>query len=128
MWSYLIFEQPRKKPREYKQRGSCCFNTPNRFEHRTPNGADEIWYTLFMKKLSLWTKIWSIIILLFILYPIAWYVYEVYIQKSTLLYETGITFMFFFGLAGISILIWLLGVWIKSKRKQKDISEANTNL
>tara|TARA_B100001964_G_scaffold168210_1_gene184844 strand:- start:268 stop:513 length:246 start_codon:yes stop_codon:yes gene_type:complete len=81
-----------------------------------------------MKKLSLWTKIWSIIILLFILYPIAWYVYEVYIQKSTLLYETGITFMFFFGLAGISILIWLLGVWIKSKRKQKDISEANTNL
>jgi hypothetical protein len=36
--------------------------------------------------------------------------------------------MFFFGLAGISILIWLLGVWIKSKRKQKDISEANTNL
>lgn len=68
------------------------------------------------KQLSLWTRVWSVIIAFLILYPVGWYVLEKYIKGSTLLYETPITFMFFGTLIALCIVIWAIGLWIKLRK------------
>jgi hypothetical protein len=71
---------------------------------------------MIWKELSLWTKMWIMIIAFFIVYPIGWFVIET-LKGSTLLYETGVTFTFFFGLASIFAVIWGIGIWVKSLKK-----------
>lgn len=81
-----------------------------------------IWHklSLLISIWPIWSIIWAPIITILILFPVFWYIDAAYIKGLTLLYETGITFIFFWGLAGISILIWRIGIFIKSKKNHPE--------
>jgi len=68
-----------------------------------------------LAKLSLWTRCWFFVMLLFVIYPLLWLIMSL-IQEKTLLYELPITFGFFFILILISSAIWGIGLWVKSKK------------
>ncbi|MGE0792582.1 MAG: hypothetical protein AB7V77_00195 [Candidatus Woesearchaeota archaeon] len=68
------------------------------------------------KNLTIWTKVWMIIILFFIIYPLIWFIIE-RINNSSYGYETPITFIFFSILILLSLVIWGIGIWIKNIKK-----------